>query len=629
MAYLQALPTLAGRHPSPKHHPQPPRPVKNKGGFGDCRDREYRTNRSVCPAETYLQTQQFAPTPNRFSILAELDQSPNQSKFTFDFVQTANTSARRRGKRGGNPDKGATYSLADKKPKDFASQASTLATFGVPQSDFTFSVGGSGQKLFSETQPNARTLPATPEKRHVAQSSKPYLGHGKSMPPPVELPAIKTKESRFFPTPVAPTTPRMLDRSKTCLSIKIPTSAQKAAATAACRALASQKKGPPRSVFDHSTHHWESTSSPPPSLNTSGGNFGRDTDSKFPVVPTAAPVAITHPYAGFSTKTTSTAESHTAIVPSPSIVPGPLSMPDWAPISGLRAPIITSQTTTSNHSRGQIGFPQQEAGPTPTKHILSQPIVLAPNGKPIDSGLPVVPEPSTGPHSCLAGQNKNLNDFLKMGHAKSCWCSSHKSAHSCTSPRPCPLPVAEERTPPAQKVQLAIPDPDMTERLQAEDQLSPTDPDPDLDSISLASFSTSSTCSSFEDLGALTPTSSSTPPSPRPLHADYDYDYDYDWTLVSPTSHLSLYTESTNSPTSTALLTPTSAYPSPPPSPICGSPITAVSGQNDLPGGKTSAWTGARIADKHPQYTAWPTLREAAALHVGRPAKGRGARSES
>ncbi|KZM26956.1 hypothetical protein ST47_g1880 [Ascochyta rabiei] len=47
----------------------------------------------------HLHHDEFAPTPNRFSILAELDTSP-ETKWAFDFVPTSTSVRKRRGKRG-------------------------------------------------------------------------------------------------------------------------------------------------------------------------------------------------------------------------------------------------------------------------------------------------------------------------------------------------------------------------------------------------------------------------------------------------------------------------------------------------------------------------------------------------
>ncbi|KAL5436940.1 hypothetical protein PMIN06_010690 [Paraphaeosphaeria minitans] len=47
------------------------------------------------------QHQDFAPTPNRFSLLADLEPPPGQMKWAFDFVPPPSTPSKRRGKRAG------------------------------------------------------------------------------------------------------------------------------------------------------------------------------------------------------------------------------------------------------------------------------------------------------------------------------------------------------------------------------------------------------------------------------------------------------------------------------------------------------------------------------------------------
>ncbi|XPS96661.1 hypothetical protein M3J09_005920 [Ascochyta lentis] len=79
----------------PIRRPSPVRAFKGNC----CFDSQLRTPEGIHHT-AYLHHNEFAPTPNRFSILAGLNPSP-ETKWAFDFIPTPTPGSKRRGKRGG------------------------------------------------------------------------------------------------------------------------------------------------------------------------------------------------------------------------------------------------------------------------------------------------------------------------------------------------------------------------------------------------------------------------------------------------------------------------------------------------------------------------------------------------
>ncbi|KAF3051009.1 hypothetical protein E8E11_004259 [Didymella keratinophila] len=79
----------------PIRRPSPARTLKNNRCFECQLGTPPNTHYATC-----LHQNDFTPTPNRFSILAGLNPSP-ETKWAFDFVPTTRSGTRRRGKRGG------------------------------------------------------------------------------------------------------------------------------------------------------------------------------------------------------------------------------------------------------------------------------------------------------------------------------------------------------------------------------------------------------------------------------------------------------------------------------------------------------------------------------------------------
>ncbi|ORY14789.1 hypothetical protein BCR34DRAFT_212360 [Clohesyomyces aquaticus] len=504
----------------------------------DCQMKDPPANQSTIAREACLHKHEFAPSVNRFSILAELDQQASRTKWNFDFFQTPGARPRKRGKRGGKNTKPkfvrqpayeaqkseshsveelckemAALCLDDGKlqKESGTTPLSTDVCNGKQQEDYRRAFDDVRHHWMPQFRPNSDATPKSPSTARAAQVSdgvsvlsrpEPCLTQQSSLPSPpgppppkscFELQNFKRKESRFLPVPAfhatfegafahqpstSPQKPRKILPirhmvQKKPLIVAFPTSAQKAAASAACRALSNRK------------------TISPPLTTTLAGNKSRPeslsllTLSSEPLYPNtlsladaqpfslpSAPLAITPSSPASPTLTTSTATSMAPSLTTPAsvystlpnhpwnIVPPPLPLPPrpqlpnlispvqtWTPIS-WPSPLPSMQYASS----GKSSFPKQASafcaalpsvpstlpdllGPQRlTQHLDCQSqhprfsTVSAPNSIPVKPSLP---------SAISAETRKHIEEFLEMGHANPCWCMSHTPTQHIP---PAPLP---------------------------------------------------------------------------------------------------------------------------------------------------------------------------------------------
>ncbi|KAF2473029.1 uncharacterized protein BDR25DRAFT_352507 [Lindgomyces ingoldianus] len=471
---------------------------------------------------------------NRFSILAELDQHANHTKWNFDFLQTPHTSARRRGKRGGKTSKPkfvrqqpyeapkseresieelckkmAGLCLDDKESSNTGatSRISTDACNGRRQNDFRRTFDEVRHHWIPQFRPNSNTahpsMPTAPSKAvnnnriNLLLRPERCMTHTNSPPPslntPLESAEVRRKESRFFPLsafltspePTATrhsTSPRLNTSNpirpsipKKPLSLVAQTIAQKAAASAACRALTVHKK----SIAGHISR----PVSPSPLALNSTPFLPTYALSVAPAISSVTspftPLAITPPFTASPNLTTSPAVSTVppetgspSIISAPRILsPGPCGMPPAlpprpqppnppSPIQNcplIQLPSIPASLASAPLVSPRIQWPETPASfpttspiltPTPTSSVYPTPppprripgllpaslCLTKPAPEPIVSSaqdvaipFPLPSEPSL-PIELSDQIRKNLKEYLEMGHANPCWCTSHSGS---------------------------------------------------------------------------------------------------------------------------------------------------------------------------------------------------------
>ncbi|KAF2660425.1 hypothetical protein K491DRAFT_711642 [Lophiostoma macrostomum CBS 122681] len=402
----------------------------------ECRLKNHSKCTSTSARDSCPHRRDFAPTANRFSLLAEIDRKANQTKWAFDFTQSPNSSVRRRGKRGGKANR-LRHDNSQRQLEDCRSESESVddlckrtAPDGedpgahdqrrlgddrncLPHADFTFCADGVRHHWMPQFRPNSS----------ASQSPKLSGGDGFQLPrplercltqakdptPPVELTEFKRRESRFFPLSAFLATPDTAARhpskssvpapipaktsaSRKQLSVSIPTASQRAAASAAKCALANQKVAVPPLAITRNTH----TSRPasPSSLAQTS------TPLSPPPTPRSEAGCLLHMQAPCTplSVTPSTASSTLTISPSVSAVPSLVPAPSL--ISSLRTscprrsppplplpprPQLSPTTSLSLGSWTGVSTPETISPALPTTKeplIAHNPIISYANPKP-------------------------------------------------------------------------------------------------------------------------------------------------------------------------------------------------------------------------------------------------------
>ncbi|KAF1948061.1 hypothetical protein EJ02DRAFT_507822 [Clathrospora elynae] len=271
---------------------KPVRPFKDNR-CTDCRLRYSTTTPTRHCLETCPHQQDFAPTPNKFSILAELKSSPTETKWAFDFIPTSSDGTRRRGKRGRKhhrskkaepkpPEKRKSEAIGELCKRLAALRLNDDGSHTAPQPDnhdHQPTVEKANPACSSESvrnhwapqfrpnslppPPTATVKPASSE--HTSLPKKPQrclfpanlCDYDLGIP---EVPEIKREVPRLFPLSAFIACPDPASRypskskfadptatfefssiTKTPLALPPPTDAQKAVLSAACRALVLRK----------------------------------------------------------------------------------------------------------------------------------------------------------------------------------------------------------------------------------------------------------------------------------------------------------------------------------------------------------------------------------------------------
>ncbi|KAF2115829.1 hypothetical protein BDV96DRAFT_57343 [Lophiotrema nucula] len=545
-----------------RQRPPPPRLLKDNR-CRDCPVRDSTKRKPTGQRETCSQKQEFAPTRNRFSILAELDQHPSQTKWAFDFIQTSKSNARRRGRRGGKNTKikydkrepDTIHRFGNESIEDLCQRVAALSlnSNNSAASDVQIveqhvrarrSAEDVRHHWMPQFRPNSDAIPPIPTntemkgvdevKDSFPEPPKRALSGTDDRTMAQELTKYKRKESRFFPLSAFLATPDSIPRpASPRLSAPAPTkaspprkllllanpsstTAQIAAASAACRALEARKKALPCSEMRLSAR--VANREPASSAQAPSTSESSRTATSSPVISPASPLPITPSLAAIPTLTTSPATSSLqSTASSPSIV----STPHSPPTKSVRTPPPLPPRilpAASDSSAVQKWSPLEWSDAvTPESPLSLSPLPAKPACPPIiprpDASLALteptspadLPRCKLRSFPCVRPEaQQEIDDFLKLGHANPCWCTAHNPTH-----REVQLGASGQVNTPEQpttpQVEESIEDTSKAEFTES-----------DMDSILLTPSSTSS---GFEDLG---------------LTRDEDEDEEDEWLLLTP-----------------------------------------------------------------------------------------------
>ncbi|KAF2190949.1 hypothetical protein K469DRAFT_719913 [Zopfia rhizophila CBS 207.26] len=470
--------------------------------------RDMSISPSTSARESFLHKHEFVPTGNRFSILAELDQQSNQTEWAFDFHHIPNAAVRRRGERAAKNSKSKFVRLEPYEAAQSESESiedlfnrvaalcldnadsngeSTLPSYSTrnqaQHDNYTGSVDAVRHPWMPQFQPNSKNLqslssttpakPANSDRFSIPQSPARCWTQAKDPPPPFELPNFKRKESRFFPlstflssteTASHPISPKPSiskspesQRAKKELAIVVPTKAQKAAASAACRALVTPKapSAPlitsmrPQSSRPASPLPLGLTSSPALPYLTTSLESSQTATAPSSATSHFSSLAITPSLSASQTLPTSPVISELPSLTSPlSVVSAPSTFSDtsslaadplrtptspstsgtWTPVPWLslpQTPTMPSSTTTSTGPDPPPPLPKRTPGIISVAPFFpkpSVPTIAKPPAPPAPTRKPVPPPLPPRPKSQI---QTPLSNFLKMSHPNPCWCSSH------------------------------------------------------------------------------------------------------------------------------------------------------------------------------------------------------------
>jgi hypothetical protein len=572
-----------------RQRPSPLRLLKDTRCW-DCRMREPPTATANTAPQSCHHNLDFAPSSsisnsiraitaltckvNRFSVLAELDQQTYRSKRTFDLARSPTEESRGRAKsrEKNNKLKDAKQRQEKNRVKvrasaeDLCRDMSTLFAEGeeteptspgpsnsskkVPQGDFTFSANARHEWV-PQFQPRPRKTQA------VAQAPIQPPDQDKiSLPPPLErcleearapppdMSNWKRTESRFFPKTARLATPETAGRhpantaARKQLSIVVPNPAQKAATTAAYRALANVRTASSPSTRIPSAHN-SRPSSPSPLAQTLTPNSPGTPTAGSPLMSSpTAPLPITPSLAASPAWTISpTISTLPSLASSPSIISNgpswsqtPSPTPPHHKWISIARPHVSSPTSpfsidTLPGSQAIIPPVSLQAtvkrGPTFSKPIIPAVPTLKhltqPKIKPVKAASSSrVLKQSLVRSKELGKISEELAEFLDLGHANPCWCNAHKNG----PPTP-PIPIKAQ---PASSSDHMVSTPGDCPTSQYAASMEDAFSDSDLSSVL---FTPSPLDSEFEDIG-------------RSVGSDAEYDDD--WTLLSPGLNNEQYT---------------------------------------------------------------------------------------
>ncbi|KAF2268058.1 hypothetical protein CC78DRAFT_576609 [Lojkania enalia] len=466
---------------------------------GDCGLHVPAPNGPNAPHGPCSPKHEFAPSGNRFSILAELDQRPKQTKWAFDITQSHANSPRRRGKRGGktnrlkferqhhldspkDDDEGiedlcrrlSALHLNDKNstPLSDPSESAPVVEHRDNSKNLTEDVRHHWMPQFrpnSLAEPTVSTaLEKSINERRVPSPLRKHLLTTEKDPPPQDMTEFRCKESRFFPHSSFFTAPEMAahqsralasstakvvkaSSAKRSIAFTAPTGAQRSATTAACCASTTLKTTSPLPITSSSVHKSRPASPSPLSLVSSPPGSPTQTPNRV-----SDPLSLATPsFAQFPVTSSLTTSPTLAISPTisavPSLIPSPSILSARSSPFGLshiqpplppRPQATTAGPYTSPLETWSPLSWQDISNPASPLSLLPSPIapvpmpalpprkanpVIAPSTCFARSLPPAIPEfakqrPSS-PFSSVV--QKDLDSFLKMGHANPCWCDSH------------------------------------------------------------------------------------------------------------------------------------------------------------------------------------------------------------
>ncbi|KAF2133621.1 hypothetical protein P153DRAFT_428554 [Dothidotthia symphoricarpi CBS 119687] len=564
-----------------------------------CQLRELPTS---YPTNSYQQTcpeqRDFAPTPNRFSLLAELKHSPTKPKWEFDFVPTTVEGTRRRGKRGGKHTKSkgdapkkkdergtralnldelcnrmAALRLNNEKPIPTPRLQTGDDQHSAVKNSSINSAESAKTHWAPQFKPNELRTPAitTPKPTNMKQTDLPKQSerrhaHHRFSRSPSEVWDYKRKEARSFPFSAFPASADLTSRDNPLPQISRlalaqvefankqpsictlpPTQSQQSAVLAACRVLATRKSGlAPSPLNDEPVKHQADLQSSSPSTANIPTYIASSTLAGTPTIPNHIPT-MPSPSVISVPLPISTLVPIVSVPPTPS-VQGPQSLQSPCPRPLL--PTCSPRMWT-DVSEGITVFKPSLRSPSTTPAVPLYPSTNAPKPR-LTPVVPLDPFKQSPVTSFLARPKppihfpspevqKELDDFLAMGHAGPCWCSNHSQVHtlSCSSSKT--LEISHPSSPIDVDVvigiPLATPETDLQTTLHSDettaspgsesdtnfwDSDAESDTDPPSPSPSLSALSSTS---DFEDLSNIPhPTTPSSPSSPG----------DEDWAIVSP-----------------------------------------------------------------------------------------------
>ncbi|KAF2000041.1 hypothetical protein P154DRAFT_563613 [Amniculicola lignicola CBS 123094] len=566
---------------SARHRQSPVQPLKDTR-CRDCQIGQFPTAPLTSPRDLCPHKREFAPTKNRFSILAELHRKPYKSNWAFEFADAPTSSPRRRGKRGG---KHVRPKEITQQPLDHRkSEVDGIDEMCMRMAELSLGEGDNlnfrprnrekdGQDTFpgsirhhwlsqfrpdSEKQLGSSAAFVQDKVSKLPQSMQRCLSRD---PHAVEMPDFKRKESRFFPLSAFLAAPdpaarhpsshmsvppaNKLDKPRKQAKAAVLSAAQKAAASAACRALPTRQiVSPPLTIIIRPHVSTPRSHSP---LALTSPTQSASTNSPLVHSP-FAPLAITPSFTASPTLTTSpimsaipSLASSSSIVstqrslastptgtppplpprPKPALVLSPLQK--WAQVS---LPLVSPTMSPISLVQTPITSPRPTLPPLEFLPALSPPTsssyakLTTPRTDTLEKDTPAA--------SISSVAQMELADFLRMGHANPCWCSLHNPPRLETPPT---YDALELKTRPASPV-LTLKDP-LTMLCKRRDSDIHLDSDSEIESFTM---SPSSTSSGFEDL-ATAEGANFSPRSESESGSESDHDFsegEQDWTIVAP-----------------------------------------------------------------------------------------------
>ncbi|KAF1953486.1 hypothetical protein CC80DRAFT_595705 [Byssothecium circinans] len=416
---------------------------------------------------------EFAPSWNRFSILADLDSSATQTEWSFDFKQTSR-SARRRSQRGNHnwlkqavqqrrasqkdavPTHIANRAVPDESPKT-PTPGLTLNHSGEPLADFPFTLNPVRHHWRTQFRPNSETF-STGSALHVPETfalrpPEPCLTEAKGKHCRIASPSVKPKPSNLAPLSVPVAIPSVAvsrgspaQGANVCIPWqrqagkqppRAPSTPTQKAVAAACRAVTAQL---PDSVpsSSPSSRHPSVASSPSPlrsllqaPLTPERSSPVNSPYSLLSITPpsTATPVLSTYPTV--SDLTTSPSIFATLPPPQPNRIPSPL------PSQLLSAHIVREAWTEPKitildklFQNSLITAPAMSQRP-----FINHPKMTSyfSTSGPIKPAVPRFLTPRVLATLSKVPQEDGVEAFLKKGHAKPCWCAYYKRMHPSTT----------------------------------------------------------------------------------------------------------------------------------------------------------------------------------------------------